>query len=180
MNYFFWQFLFVFQHDISELACIDPALFERSQLTEAVAQKMIHDTFSPRLLRRYIGASEEMPSFRTALFFSHRKERWTKGRTRISFSAFPGHIKATSRALDSICTQTWPQDLGQFSIPQIRKKIHHHFEIDDSSSLTCVNDDLVGVLLIPFPKLVCLMPSINFWINGCWLMTNFLTMIAIW
>ena len=54
-------------------------------------------------------------------------------------------LKATSRALDSICKQTWPQDLGQLSIPQIWRKIHNYFETtDDSISLTCVNDDLVG------------------------------------
>ena len=123
----------------------DPALFERFQPTEAVAQKMIHDAFSPRLLRRYkwgFRKNAQLPCF----VFLTQKKRWTKGRALISyFQSFQATLlKAASRALDSICKQTWPQDFGQLSIPQIWKKVHHHFEAtDDSISLACVNDDLV-------------------------------------
>ena len=89
-----------------------------------------------------------MPSSRTALLFSSQtKKRWTKSCAQMSyFQNFQATLlKATSRALDSICKQTWPPYLGQLSIPQIWRKIHSHFKTtDDSISLTCVNDDLVG------------------------------------
>ena len=89
-------------------------------------------------------------------------------------------LKATSRALDSICKQTWPQDLGQLSIPQIWRKIHNYFETtDDSISLTCVNDDLVG-FFNSVPQ-TSLLDAVHQLLDQ-WMLAHEkkLTMIAIW
>ena len=85
----------------------------RFQPTEAVAQKMIHDAFSPRLLRRYkwgFRKNAQLPCF----VFLTRKKRWTKGRALISyFQSFQATLlKATSRALDSTCKQIVPSSLA--------------------------------------------------------------------
>ena len=126
---------------------LDKELFEKLPFSIDDAQTLIHRAFSKRLIRRYPWGFRKGALLPYGFVFLKRKKQWAKGRTLISYykSYQAKLLKATSRALDSICRQVWSQDLGQLSTPQIWSKVHAYFDAtDEAARLQFVNDDLVG------------------------------------
>ena len=127
------------------------------------------------------GAPEKMPSFRTALFFSREKSDGPKvAHWLVIFRVSRPHCwKQLAEPWIPYANKRGRRILANSAFLRFGKRYIIILKQLMIPFLWPVSMMIWWVFSIPFPKLVCLMPYINFWINECWLMKNNLTMIAI-